>query len=265
MPSKANKACCIWRQWINVIAYLLMMLVSVLGASLRFDNTSVPGVVSRYNPDIWMAEYANIVFGILSLVWLLAFIVYQLFPKTMHDKHVRRVDVAFWFLSVLGTVWTFAFYYDVQWLALLMGIGYTAAALYLYLDLGIGKERVTHKTYWLVHVPFALIAASALFHMLGQFNIFCQAYGWTWWGTTQSEWALIWLLILTFVGLTFINKRTDMVFGTAFVWWSAGIAAYQMGHSMIVTTTAAFMALLFAMATYASCFHSPRAVSRGGK
>lgn len=264
MPAKADRTCCVWKQWVNFFAYLLLLFVTVLGASLRFDNTSVPEMVDVYKPVFWTAGYANVIFGILTLLGLLGFVTHQFMATTKHDKYIHNANVPFWFLASFGVIWTFAFYYDVQWLAFVAAIAYTITAFIIYVLLGIGVDRVSNRTYWFVFFPFTLIAAGALFYMLGQFNVFCQAYGWTWWGMTESEWALVGMLALTFAASYIMARRSDVIFGAAMVWWSASVAVYQEvasdNHSIIVTCTAIAMALYFAYVTYSSAIHMPRKV-----
>lgn len=263
MSGKTDNKWCSWRLGVNIGVYLLLLFVTVLGASLEFNGMSASKIVSMYNPVFWTAEYANVIFGVLALIGLLGFVVYRLLSKD-HDKVGRRVEIPFWFLSGFGVIWTFAFYYDVQWLALVSMIAYTITAVLIYTELGIGKERVDRSTYWCIYFPFALIAAGALFHMLGQLNIFCAAYGLTWWGMTEFEWALVGMLVLTVIGSYVMVRRPSFVFGSAMVWWSASVAVYQMEmmDNALISIAAVAMALYFAYITFSATIHKSRQLKK---
>jgi len=265
MPRQATKHKLSWRKWANVIAYLFVMFVSVLGASLQFNNTSIGYVAARYNPYFFLKTYSIIIYGVLIYISLLAFIIYQLFPETLHDKEIRKVDVPFWVWAIATIVWNFGFYYDVQWLAFVFQIVALGALISLYIRLGVGVTRVSKKTYWLVFFPFALLTAINFFFMLMQFNVFCIRYDWMWWGMNQTEWVVVWMLVLSFVGACFMNRRPDMIFGVTFVWGFVGVAFHSGMFSSAVATAAELMALFFAIVTYATCFHCPKLDNKGGR
>ena len=234
------------------------MFVGVLGASLQFNNTSIANVAARYNPYFFMKTYAIVIYGVVIYIALLAFIIYQLFPATLGDKEVRKVDVPFWIWTIATVVWNFGFYYDIQWLAFVFQIFSLGSLIFLYLDLGVGKNKASKKTYWLVYFPFTLLVAINFFFMLGQFAIFCIRYNWMWWGLSHTEWTVVMMLVLTFVGSCFMNRRPDMVFGSTFVWGFVAVAFHAMNSNQHIAMAAELMALYFAIVTYATCFHCPR-------
>jgi hypothetical protein len=258
MSSATTKRCYHWRKWTNVIVYLFVMFVGVLGASLRFNGTTIGNMAQSYSPYFFLQTYSFVIYGVLIYIALLAYIIYQLFPETLMDKEVRKVDVPFWVWAGAFVIWNFGFYYDVVWLAFVAQIAALGAVISLYLNLGVGVNRVGKKTYWLVFFPFCLLTAFSFFYMLSTFSVFCIRYNWMWWGMSHMEWTVVMMLVLSFVGACFLNRRPDMVFGVTFVWGFVGVAFYASGLNDQISMAAKMMALFFAIITYATCFHCPR-------
>lgn len=265
MPTKSEASQHLARQIINVIAYVAMLVIGVTACTIPYNNNYLMDVVSRYNPDFMASAYVWYIFHIVSLVFLLWFVVYQAMSKRKHDKGLRALDIPFWIYVLGNIVWTFAFFYDVQWLALIAVLVAAAAVYYIFVQHGVGKDKVSNGHYWAVHFVFSLLAAAMLFAVVSQIAMFCVRYNLMWWGVGQTAWAVIAMLIIGFVGTVFMHYRYDVGFGCTMVWFSIGVAVYQNNYDPIVTAVAYLLALYFAVVTFACAMHRPRAVKKISK
>ena len=265
MATRAEAGQNLARQIINIIAYVALFAVSVTAVTVPYNNNYLMDVVSRYNPDFMASAYVWYIFSIVEFVFLLCFIIYQGMSKRKNDKVLRSIDAPWYVFVVANIIWTFGFFYDVQWLAF-VGTLITAVALfYIYIELGIGKTKVSRCFYWCVHFPFAILAASIIFGVVAQTAMFCIRYNLIWWGIGQTAWTVVAMLVVGFFGSLFMHWRCDVGFGCTMVWFSAGIAVYQNNYDPVVTAFAYLLALYFAIVTYACAMHRPRVNKKGSK
>lgn len=255
------------RQFINVVAFLALVVIGACAGSVPFNNNYFMDVVSKYNPDFMASAYSWYVLHIIIYVFLLCFIVYQAFSHRRNDRLLRSLDYLFWVFAAASIVWTFGFFYDVQSLAFVGAVISAATAFFIYERIGIGRDKVTRAHYWCVHFPFSLIAAGMIFGLVSQISIFCIRYDLVWWGMGEMGWTITAMLLVGFFGSLFLQLRPDCGFGCAMVWLSAGIAVYQCGHSQepVVTAFAYLLVLYFAIVTFANGMHRPRVSKRDTK
>lgn len=253
------------RQIINIVAFVALVVISVCAGCVPFNNNYLMDVVSKYNPEFMAAAYSWYIMNIIVYGFLLCFIVYQGFTHRRNDRAIRSIDSLFWLFVIAHIVWTFGFFYDVQSLAFIGMVIAATAAFFIYAKLGIGRDKVTRANYWCVHFPFSVIAAAAIFALVGQVAIFCMRYDLVWWGVGQMGWTVIAMLLIGFFGSLFLQLRPDCGFGCTMVWLSAGVAVYQNSQDPVVAAFSYLLVLYFAIVTFANGMHRPRVSKRDTK
>ncbi len=263
MPTKSENTENLTRQIINIIAYVAFVVISACAVSVPFNKNYLMDVVSRYNPDFMASGYVWYIFGLVAYVFFLCFVLYQACSKRRHDKGLRSLDIPFWILIIMSIVWTFGFFYDLQWLAFCAVLIKAVAVFYIYITQGIGKTKVSKKHYLCVHFPFSIVAAATMFSVISTVAMFCIRYNLIWWGIGETAWTVVAMLVYAFFVSYFMISRTDIAFGCTSIWLASGIVVYQNGHNPIVTYSALVLTLYFAVITFASAFHKPRKASSG--
>ncbi len=258
MPTKSDNCQNLTRQIINIIAYVAFVVISACAVSVPFNNNYLMDVVSRYNPDFMASAYVWYLFGLVSYVFFLCFIIYQAEKSRRHDHDMRALDIPFWVIVVMSIIWVFGFFYDIQWLAFCAVLIKAVAVFWIYFTHGIGHKKVSDKHYWCVHFPFSILAAATMFAVISTVAMFCIRYNLIWWGIGQTAWTVVAMLVWAFFVSLFMHCRSEIGFGCTSIWLAAGIVVYQNGHDPIVTFTALALTLYFAVITYASAFHKPR-------
>lgn len=258
MPTKTENCHNLTRQIINIVAYVAFVVISACAVSVPFNNNYLMDVVSRYNPDFMASGYVWYLFGIFAYVFFLCFIIYQAEKKRRHDVELRALDIPFWVIVVMSIIWTFAFFYDIQWLAFCAVIIKAIAVFYVFFTLGIGKKKASRKHYWCVHFPFSILTAATIFAVISTVAMFCIRYNLIWWGIGQTAWSVVAMLVWAFVVSALMHHRPDIGFGCTSIWLAAGIVVYQNGYDPIITYTALILALYFSVITYATALHKPR-------
>ncbi len=258
MASKPDVSNNFARQIINVIAYALLIVVSVLSVTLPFNGNHLMDVVAKYSPEFMVPAYCWYINHAVAFVFLLCFVAYQAMPHRRNDKVLRSIDVLFSVFVLANILWTFGFFYEVQTLAFVGMIVAAVSVFLIYNRLGIGRDRVSRTGYWCVHFPFSVMAACALFGIVAELSIFCLHYELVWWGVSETAWNVIAMLVVSFIGSLFLQYRPDAAYGLTLVWLSAGLVVYQNNQNAVVTSFAYLMALYFAILTFFNALHRPR-------
>lgn len=246
------------RQIANIVAYVVLVVVTVCAGTIPFNNNYLMDIVSRYGQDFMPAAYSWYLFHIVLFVFMLCFVIYQAQMSKRHDKVLRSIDKLFLVLVSGKILWIVGFFYDVQAIAA-VGVAVAAiCAFMIYRRIGVGKDRVSKTHYWCVHFPFSILVAAALFGVVVQVSIFCLNYDLMWWGVGQTAWNVIAILVLSFIGTLFLHYRPDAAFGATFVWLATGVAVYADNKDPVVASFTCLMVLYFAIATYANALHRPR-------
>lgn len=253
------------RQLINIVAFIAFVVIPGLAVTLPFNGNYLMDVVAKYSPDFMVPAYAWYISHAVVYVFLLCFIVYQALPHKRNDRVIRSIDILFCVLVLANIVWTFGFFYEVQTLALVGSIVGATCAFLIYDRLGVGRDRASRTTYWCVHFPFSVAAATALFGIVSELSIFCIHYELVWWGVGETSWNIIAMLIVTFFGSVFMHYRPDAAFGVTCAWLSAGLAVHQGNQNPVISAFAYLMTLYFALATFLNGMHRPRLTKKDTK
>lgn len=258
MPTKTENSQNLTRQIINIVAYVALVVISACAVSVPFNNNYLMDVVSRYNPDFMAPAYVWYILGLVTFVFLLCYVIYQADKSKRHDASIPALDIPFWVIVVMSIIWTFGFFYDLQWLAFCAIIIKAVAVYWIYFTHGIGQKKVSKKHYWCVHFPFSLLAAATMFSVVSTVAMFCIRYNLIWWGIGQTAWVVVALLLWGFFVSLFMHCRYDIGFGCTSIWLASGIVVYQNGHNCVVTFVALALTLYFGLVTYATSLHSKK-------
>lgn len=119
-----------------------------------------------------------------------------------------------------------------------------------YLQLGIGRERVSREQKWLVHVPFSIylgwISVATIVNVASALYI----SGWNGWGLSAEGWTMIMLIVGAVVAATVAIRRADTAFTLVFIWTYTAIAMRQMDELPIAITAVTLVLVLAALLVF---------------
>ncbi len=224
----------------TLIAILATLSVNILSnffppAGLNIGeiaNTILQGV------QVTPANYAFAIWGLIYL-GLIAYGIYQLRPAQGGNPTIRRVDSLLIIACIAQIAWIFLFTLQMFWLSVGAMLGILLPLIGAYLQLGIGKERVSRERQWLAHVPFSVylgwISVATIVNIASALYI----SGWDGWGISAAAWTAIMLIVGTAIAAVVAIQRADIAFTLVFIWAYVAIAIRQLDDPVIWITAVA--------------------------
>jgi len=243
---------------LNVIAFVAVIVISILAGSKILNHTAVVEAYSLHHTLFTPAEYTQILWWII-FVALGIFVIYQVLPAYRSNALNQRVGWLF-VLHALGLLlFPFFWCYKLLWPSVIAMLWVLFTAMAIYIRLGIdyskrGQSRtieapagtasegilITYQDYWLVQVPFSLLLgwllpmAMLTVWVAASYDPASESEIWTYEG-----WSSLLLTALTFAAATFVLSRSDFIAAAAIAWFQFGVAAAH--HSDPVVETAALV------------------------
>ncbi|HAZ45300.1 MAG TPA: hypothetical protein DDW76_36770 [Cyanobacteria bacterium UBA11369] len=225
------------RQGINLGAILAALGLNVY-TNINPPNGVTIGEISNTTFRDVLITPANYAFAIWGLIYLglVSFGIYQGLPDQRRNPHLRKIGYLITIASLSQIAWVFLFQYGFFILSLVAMLGILIPLMLIYLRLGIGKNRVSRKEKWLVHIPLSIYFAWISVATIVNVATALYSVNWNGWGISPQVWTVIMLVIGGAIAAIIIQQRRDVAYPLVFVWAFVAIAIRQMKFPLIAIT-----------------------------
>ncbi|WAL61879.1 tryptophan-rich sensory protein [Thermocoleostomius sinensis] len=237
MKSPAKSATLdIVRQWGTLAAILGTFAVNAWSNLFPINNLNIGEIANTLfrGVQIIPANYAFSIWGVIYL-GLLAYGVYQLLPNQRQNPTLRRVDYLLIISCVVQAFWVVAFLLRQFWASTLMMVGILLPLIGIYLQLGIGRRRISRQEKWFAHVPFSIYLGWISVATIVNVAVSLYNNNWDGWGLPPQSWTVIMMVIASVLAALVALKRRDIAYPLVIVWALIGIAVRQATLPMIAT------------------------------
>jgi hypothetical protein len=220
------------RQWVNVLAFVLTVVVNGLANALPLNGLETGEISDRFQIYFVPAGYVFSIWGLIYLA-LLGFTIYQALPSQRENPRLRSIGYWFAFGGLANIVWIFLWHYEsflLTWIAMLALL---ASLIVIYLRLDIGRAKVSLAEFWLVNIPFSLYLGWITVATIANITQVLFYLGWNGWGLAPETWALILLFVAVLVGGAMAWSRGDVAYLLVLAWAFAGIAIKHTGVPLV--------------------------------
>ena len=209
----------------TVITYLLMIVVNMLANLLPLNGVNT-GQVSDSYPNLFAP--AGITFAIWGVIYLLLamYSLYQLGmfqPKNPDIKShlTRNVNILFCVSSVANSIWIFAWHsFNLPLTMLLMLV---ILACLIWINQLTKKETLRAKEKIFVRLPFSVYFGWITVATIANATAFLVSIHWNGFGIPEPVWAVLILIVGTFIGAATIIRNRDFAYGLVLIWAYVGI------------------------------------------
>lgn len=239
----------------NIIAFVLTVFINYLSNTGAINNTTI-GDVSDASKNLFTpAGYAFSIWGLIYLL-LLGFVIYQsrsLFTKVRNDEFILRTG--WWFvLSCFANIMWITFwlygYMEFSILAIFVLL-FSLISIVLRNDMELNDEPISVIVFlwW----PFVFYSGWVTVASIANVSSYLTSIGWDGWGISESNWAIIMIVIAGIVNLVITWTRNMREFALVGVWALAAIAVANWEVDKTVSYAAIIVAaILFASSSYHS-------------
>ncbi|MBD1923651.1 tryptophan-rich sensory protein [Microcoleus sp. FACHB-831] len=222
------------RQWLTLGAIVAAFGVNVYANIAPPNGLTIGDISNKLFGEVQIipANYAFAIWGIIYL-GLIGLGIYQVMPAQRQNPQLERVGYLLVVASLAQIVWVFLFEYQLFGLSVVAMLGILLPLIGIYLRLGIGKERVSRKDKWFVHIPLSIYLAWISVATI--VNIASTLYYWRWngWGISPQVWTIIMLIVAAAIAATIVRNGVDIAYPLVVIWAFVAIAVRQANQPAI--------------------------------
>ena len=209
--------------WINIITFIFMLVINYLATSLPINNLTTAQVSDMF--DIYFVP-AGYVFAIWGLIYLglLGYIIYQALPQNRENDRLAKIDGWFSLSNVVNGLWLVSFQYLKFGLAMALMVVLLVSLIVIFLRLGIGKEKVSGTSLWLVNVPFSIYLGWITVATIANATQLLYVLHWNGFGIAPEIWLVIMLAVAVVISALMSFTRRNIPHALVLIWAFIGIA-----------------------------------------
>jgi hypothetical protein len=244
------------RQILVALAVLATLVVNILANVLPFNGITTAQVSDQFHVYFVPAGYVFAIWGLIY-IGLIVYAVYQALPAQRENPRLRRTGYFVVIASLANCVWLFLWHYQQFALTLVAMLGLLAMLIVTYLDLEIGKTRVSRAETWAVRVPFSIYLGWITVATIA--NVTDVLYFWQWdgFGIGARDWALVlFAAVIVIAGLMSLTRR-DVAYNLVIVWALVGIAVKQAAAKSLVIASLASAVVVICVLVYSVVRRQP--------
>lgn len=208
-----------------ILSFFIMLLINFINFLKPFGLRSIAEISATYPTLLTPAEFSFSIWGIIYLL-LFAFVIYQLgiFSKNRLENEKEmlcKARVVTILTSLLNAAWVIAWIFDYMALAVMLILGILVT---LRIFTGqLSREYLSGRERLLIRLPFSIYfgwitLASVLNIIILMSSVQVNAFG-----LTESIRFVILIVMITLIGIYWIMRNHDFVYGLTLIWGFVGI------------------------------------------
>jgi hypothetical protein len=226
----------IFRQILVIISILATIVVNGLANALPINGQNTGAISDRFHVYFVPAGYVFSIWGVIY-IGLIAFAIYQALPAQRENPRLRSTG---WWICLGGLAniaWIFLWHYNqFPWtlVAMLVLLG---TLIITYLNLGIGKSKVSASETWMARVPFSIYLGWITVATVANVTDVLDFVKWNRFGIAPEIWMGVVLAAVLVISMLMNFTRRDVAYALVILWALAGISVKQAGIAAVVIPT----------------------------
>ncbi len=222
------------RSIIYIESYVFMIVINTLSILLPFGGQTVAQVSQNYESLFTPSPYAFSIWGLIYLL-LLGFIIFQAQPKNQDSEALAQIGWLFPLSCLLNSLWLIA--WQNEWLPLSVYIIISLLITLIMIYTRLQSITLSPKETLFVRLPFSIYTAWVSVAVVANISAYLAAVGFDGFGLSDTYWACIMIVAVTFLGIAILYQYQDIAFVLVLVWALIAVANRQADSSAIVITT----------------------------
>jgi hypothetical protein len=231
------------RQVAVTLSTLAVIAVNGLASSSGLNGQTTGQISDRFKVYFVPAGYTFAIWGLIYL-GLIGLTVYQWLPSQRQNPNLRRIGWPYVLSCAANIAWLFLWHYEFFELTLAAMAVLLLGLIAIYLNLGIGRSRVSTAESWLVQVPFSIYLGWITVATIANVTDVLDYLNWSAWGISPQWWAIIMLLASAAIASAVSITRGDVAYVLVIVWALAGIAVKQSATPGVAATASVMAAVV---------------------
>jgi tryptophan-rich sensory protein len=220
-------------KWLNIVAFVLVILVNSLAGSTTLIGGQNTASVSDSNPTL--VTPAGYVFSIWGVIYVLlgVFVIYQALPGRK-GEYQEKISFFFVLSSIFNIVWLFLWQYEFLCFSVVLMFLLLFSLIAIYVRLGVGKSKVPMRERLAIHLLFSVYLGWITIASIANVATTLVSVSWNGLGIPPETWATLIIIIASLIALLVAATRVDFAYGLVIIWALMGIAVKQSQNPNIV-------------------------------
>ena len=215
---------------------LVTLVVNVLANALPLNGLNTGQISDRFKVYFFPAGYGFSIWGLIYL-GLIAFAVFQALPSQQENPRLRATG---WWISLGGlanSAWIFFWHYEKFPLTLIAMLVLLGTLIITYLQLEIGRTKVSAAETWAVRLPFSIYLGWITVATVANVTDVLDYLNWDGFGIAPEVWMGIMLTAVLVIAALMNFTRRDVAYAAVILWALAGITVKQAAVPAVVLAT----------------------------
>lgn len=220
------------RQWVNLIAVILTIIVNILANALPINGQATGEISDRFLVYFVPAGYVFAIWGLIYL-GLIGFGIFQALPAQRENPRLRAIGYWFLLASLANISWIFFWHYNQFVWSLVAMIVLLLSLIVIFQRIGTGRFVVPLQEFWLVQVPFSIYLGWISVATIANVTDVLYDLNWNGFGIAPEVWAVVMLAVAVILGFLMAWRRADIPYLLVFIWSFVGIAIKQADTALV--------------------------------
>jgi hypothetical protein len=226
----------ILRQISVILTILATIVVNALANILPINGQYTGAISDRFHVYFVPAGYVFSIWGVIYM----GLIAYAIFQALTAQRKNPRLQATGWWVSIGGLAniaWIFLWHYErfVETLPAMLIL--LATLIITYLNLEIGRNKVSVAETWLARLPFSIYLGWITVATVANISDVLNYLHWNGFGISPEIWMAVVLAAVLAITLAMIITRRDVAYTLVILWALVGIAIKQANVQAVIIPT----------------------------
>lgn len=199
------------RTWLNVIAFLVVILVNYLSNALPFNGQTTSEISNKLTVLFTPAGYVFFIWGLIYLhlgVWII-----RQFPKGRRNLPIyQNTSVLFVLSCILNSAWVVLWHYEFFVTTVVVIVSLLLTLIALYKKVQVSDPGLFDR------LPFSIYLGWISVATIANISYVLVYLEWDGFGLSNVTWTIIMLVVATLLAVWFNIAKSDRVYPLVFVW-----------------------------------------------
>ncbi len=214
-------------QALNLLGFAVMLGMNYAANAMPINNVSTQELSDMYPSLFTPAGFTFSIWGLIYLS-LLGFCVYQsrglFFRSRGHNMlFVHEIGYLFFVSCIFNAGWIVAWHYMHIHLSVLIMTALLITLIKIYLNLDVGRRRVSLASNLFVYLPFRMYLGWISIATIANVSALLVYIGWDGGGLSPQTWTIIMIMVAALLTVGFLVLRRDLAVGLVSLWALFGI------------------------------------------
>jgi hypothetical protein len=212
-----------WPIIFDYLTLVFVMVVNTLAVRLPLNGMTTEQIADQFDVYFVPAGYVFLIW-IFIYIDLIAFVIYRILPRQIHNEDLARVDGLFAVSNIANSLWLVSFHYQKFVLSLGFMLLLLVTLISIFTRLKIGKRHMDFAWRWIIEATFSIYLGWVTVATVANVTQVLDYFHWNGLGIAPEFWFVVAVVIVLGISAGMSFTRRAFEFNLVLIWALVGIA-----------------------------------------